>query len=153
MVFILIFVHYSDTMRHYCIVPLCNNRSGTPEAAGLSFYRLPLKDPALLKLWLVRIQRENTPVNQHSRVYSAHFEGGRKVGKKDIPSVFAWTKKASCPPPKEHTTNVTSQGSCLLEEDAQPTEDLSCNQETVDLEGMVMKSCLYLLGLKCPICH
>ena len=138
MVFILIFVHYSDKMPHYCIVPLCNNRSGTPEADGLSFYRLPLKDPVLLKSWLIRIRRENTPVNQHSRVCSAHFEGGRKVGKKDVPSVFAWTKKASRPPPKERTTNpdVTFQESCLLE-DVQPTEDLSCNQETVDLEGMV----------------
>ena len=72
-------------------------------------------------------------MNQHSRVCSAHFEGGRKVGKKDIPSVFAWTKKASRPPPKDRTTNVTSQESCLLEEDAEPTED---NQETVNLEGM-----------------
>ena len=74
--------HCSDIMPHYCIVPLCNNRSGTPEAAKLSFYRLPLKDPALLKLWLVRIRRENTPVNQHSRVCSAHFAGGKKVAKR-----------------------------------------------------------------------
>ena len=75
-------------------------------------------------------------MNRHSRVCSAHFEGGRKVGKKDIPSIFAWTKKASRPPPKECTTNVTFQESCLLLEDVQLTEDLSCNQETVDLEGM-----------------
>ena len=37
--------------------------------------------------------------------------------------MFAWTKKVSRPPPKERTTNVTFQESCLLEEDAQPTED------------------------------
>ena len=85
-----------------------------------------------MKLWLIRIRRENTPVNQHSRVCSAHFAGGKKW-QKDISSEFPWTKKASHPRPKEHTTNVTFQE----REDAQPTEDLSCNQETVDMEGMV----------------
>ena len=69
---------YSNNMPHYCIVPLCNNWSGTP---GISFYRLPLKDSDLLKQWLVKIRRENVPLNEYLRVWSEHFEGGKKVGK------------------------------------------------------------------------
>ena len=76
-------------MPHHCIVPLCYNNSGMP---GLSFYRLPLHNPSLLKEWLVKIRRENTPINEHSRVCSAHFKDGKKAGIFDIPVVFAWTK-------------------------------------------------------------
>lgn len=78
-------------MPHYCIVPLCKNISGTP---GISFHQLPLKDPELLKKWLIKIRRENTPITEHSRVCSAHFDGGKKKGKDDIPVVFACTKPA-----------------------------------------------------------
>ena len=88
-------------MPHYCIVPLCNNRSGTP---GISFYRLPLKDPDLLKQWLVKIRRENVPLNEYSRVCSEHFEGGKKVGKKAVPTVFAWTKPGGRPPPQDRSS-------------------------------------------------
>ena len=83
-------------------------------------------------------------VNQYFRVCSAHFEGGRKAGK-DIPSAFAWTKKVIRHPPKDRTTNVTSQGNHLSEEDAEP-ENFSCNPKTVDLESMVDKvtnTCIY----------
>ena len=121
----------------HCIVPLCNNHSGTP---GLSFYHLPLKDPVLLKLWLIRIRRENTPVNEYSRVCSTHFKGGRKNGKKDIPCVFAWTKKTSHLPPKERValrmTDIECQDSSLSEDDVEgPTEEFSHCPDTVDLEG------------------
>jgi len=87
-------------MPHYCIVPLCNNLSGTP---GISFYRLPLKDPDLFKQWLVKIRRQNVPLTIHSRICSEHFEDGRK---KDVPTVFAWTKPGSRPPPKDHSLQV-----------------------------------------------
>ena len=85
-------------MPHYCIVQLCNNRSGTP---GISFYHLPLKDLNLPKQWLVKIRRENVPLNEYSRVCSEHFEGGKKVGKKAVPTVFVWTKPGGHPPPQD----------------------------------------------------
>lgn len=91
-------------MPHYCIVPLCKNVSGTPD---ISFYRLPLNDSGLLKKWLIKIRRENTPINKHSRVCSAHFNGGKKQGKEDVPVVFAWTKPAR-PPPKSQRTASSS---------------------------------------------
>ena len=93
----------SIIMPHHCIVPLCNNHSGTP---GISFHRLPLKDPDLLKQWLIKIRRENTPINEYSRVCSEHFEGGKRKGRKDIPSVFAWTKSGGRPPPKNRILQV-----------------------------------------------
>ena len=62
-------------MPYYCIVPMCTNISGTP---CISFHRLPLNNPELLKIWLIKIRRENSPVNEHSRVCSEHFKDGKK---------------------------------------------------------------------------
>ena len=104
-------------MPHYCIVPLCNNWSGTPD---ISFYHLPLKDPDLLKQWLVKIRRQYVPLTRHSRVCSEHFEGGRKRGKKDVPTVFTWTKPGSCPPPKD----------CSLQ-----VQEISCKSSTTSISA------------------
>ena len=74
----------------------------------LSFHRLPLQDQNLLEKWLVNI-RANINVNSYSRVCSAHFEGGKKQGKNDVPTVFAWTKAVnSRPPPKQRPEPVVS---------------------------------------------
>ena len=101
-------------MPHYCIVPLCNNQSGTP---GISFYRLPLKDPNLLKQWLAKIRREDDiPLTKHSQVCSVHFEGGRKTGNESVPTIFAWIKQHSRPPPKD----------CSL-----PVENIQCKTLTI----------------------
>ena len=78
-------------MPHHCIVLQCNNNS--VKCPELSFYRLPLHDENLLKKWLVNIRRQNTSVNEHSRVCSAHFENGKKEGKDAVPTLFAWTKR------------------------------------------------------------
>ena len=85
-------------MVHHCIVPNCKSRSGTPSCIGVSFYALLLNHPALLKKWLVKIKRQNTPVNTNSRVCSRHFVGGKKNGDDDVPTIFAWTKPPRPPP-------------------------------------------------------
>ena len=77
-------------MPHHCIVPLCTNRSGN--CLGVSFHRLPLHNPPLLKQWLVNIRQENTPINKTSRVCSIHFKGGKKKGNLDVCVIFLWTK-------------------------------------------------------------
>ena len=64
----------------------------------LSFYRLPLNDQNLLEKWLVNIRRANIRLNEYSRVCSEHFEGGKKKGKKHVPTVFPWSKSASSRP-------------------------------------------------------
>ena len=75
-----------------CAVPLCTNRQR--KGSNVKFYRLPLKNKKLLKAWLTRIRCESIPVNNSTRICSDHFEGKRKKGKNDVPSVFAWTKRA-----------------------------------------------------------
>ena len=106
-------------MPHYCIVPMCTNVSGTP---GISFHRLPLKNPVLLKIWLIKIRRENAPVNEHSRICSEHFKDGKKQGKDDIPVVCAWTKPSRPPPKSRHTVTGTDVASEDVEYNA-PVED------------------------------
>ena len=71
--------------------------------SGISFHRPSLNNPALLKKWLIKIRRENAPVNEHSRVCSEHFKDGEKQGKDDIPIVFAWTKPSQPLPKARHT--------------------------------------------------
>ena len=44
---------------HFCVVPGCNNSS--TNRRDLSFHRLPLKNKALLKLWVHKIGRRNLP--------------------------------------------------------------------------------------------
>ena len=91
-------------MPHHCIVPECTNNSSMP---GLSFHRLPLHNENLLTKWLVNIKRVNTPVNEYSRVCSEHFEGGKKKGKDDIPTIFAWSKTTKArPAPKERENPI-----------------------------------------------
>ena len=73
----------------------------------LSFHRLPLHNENLLTKWLVNIRRVNTPVNEYSRVCSVHFEGGKKKGKDDVPTIFAWSNTITPrPPPKERENPV-----------------------------------------------
>ena len=77
-------------MPHHCIVSLCTSNSNLLE---LSFYRLPLHDKKLLQRWLVNIRRVNTNVNEHSRVCSDHFEGGKKQEKMLCPQYLHGLKK------------------------------------------------------------
>ena len=36
-------------------------------------------------------------VNKHAKICSVHFEGGKKNGEEDIPTLFPWSRK----PPKD----------------------------------------------------
>ena len=112
-------------MPHHCIVPFCTNRSGRRNGPKYSFYRLPLNNPPLLKQWLVKIRWENTPLSKNSRVCSAHFKGGRKCGKDDVPVIFSWSKSAR-PPRKQH---FSSEGSKTLQSDSSSEETETILQE------------------------
>ena len=73
----------------------------------LPFYCLPLHDQNLLQRWIVNIGRQNIRINEHSRVCSAHFEGGKKKGKDAVPTIFAWTKETvSRAPHKQQESTV-----------------------------------------------
>ena len=58
-------------MVHFCAVPGCSNRSNRD--TGLSFFSLPLKKKALLKVWIHKIRRKNLPLNSNTRACSNHF--------------------------------------------------------------------------------
>lgn len=116
-------------MPHHCIVPHCTNRSGNRNGPNrYSFYRLPLHNPPLLKQWLVKIRRENTPLNKNSRVCSAHFKGGKRSGKHDVPVIFSWSKRSRPSPRKRqvvaseatsnnlHSSSTNNESETVLQE-------------------------------------
>ena len=76
-----------------CCVPLCtNNFLNSP---NLSFYQIP-KDRNLQKKYVVLIRCNNLKVqSDNTRICSAHFEGGEKMSRSHLPSIFPWSKKRS----------------------------------------------------------
>ena len=109
-------------MPHYCIVPMCKNHSGMQ---GISFHRLPLSSPQVLKQWICKIRRESVPLNKYSRVCSVHFAGGKKDGPNDVPTIFAWTPATQAPPKPRECANELADVSIS-------TTHLDDNSEIVD---------------------
>ena len=88
-------------MVKHCIAFGCQNRSSKAECKDLSWHSLPLSNKNLLAQWLVKLRRENTPVNKNSYVCSQHFEancfikpmGGQRIRLKpdSVPTKFIFT--------------------------------------------------------------
>ena len=55
-----------------CILFGCPNTSS--KSSDISFHRLPLKNKKVLAKWIINIRRTHTPVNEHVRICSEHFE-------------------------------------------------------------------------------
>ena len=74
-------------MVHFCCVPGCSNRSN--RETGLSYFGLPLKNKALLKVWIQKIRRDNLPLNSNTRICSEHFVSAskRKLRLDEYPSL------------------------------------------------------------------
>ena len=79
-------------MSHYnCCVPHCTN--SFRNAPYMHYYRIS-KDPDVRKKYLVLIRNEKLKVNSEStRICSAHFDGGEKLSRTHLPSIFPWTKQ------------------------------------------------------------
>ena len=92
-------------MVNSCAVPLCTKRCRCNST--IRFYRLPLKKPKLLKIWLQLIRCKS--IILVIRVCSAYFSFGgkqkKKLGPEDIPSEFAWTKAKSQRPTRRWRNN------------------------------------------------
>ena len=73
-----------------CCVPGCVNNFRN--SSGLHYYRIP-KDRDLRKEY-VRLLRNKTLKldSDNRRICSSHFEGGKKIDRKHLPSIFPWTK-------------------------------------------------------------
>ena len=93
-------------MTKSCAVFGCHSRSGKPGCEGVAFYRLPMRDNKLLRIWLKRLRTESLRVNKNTRICSLHFEGGRKSGPNDIPSIFPWTNSRSRRPLRKRSTSA-----------------------------------------------
>ena len=89
-----------------CIAYGCNNRS-EDASKGISFFRLPLKNPELLKTWIVKLRLENPPIRESSRICSVHFsedcferdlkaelmpgtKGRRRLKPDAVPTIFSF---------------------------------------------------------------
>ena len=101
----------------YCVAFGCDN-STDKVCPGVSFHRLPVKNPPLLKQWLASLRLESPPVHDaNARVCSEHFSpdsfttymkeklldqpGGRRRLKNDaIPTIFTFSL-----PPKRRTAS------------------------------------------------
>ena len=82
-------------------------------------------------------------MNANTRICSEHFEGKAKKGKSDVPSIFAWTKKAKGRTTRKPQSNVDEQQSvseskarteCLTEPSnstSNTDEMLSCNSASM----------------------
>ena len=81
-------------MVNSCAVPLCTNRC--KPGSDIRFY---------FKIWLQRIRCESIPVDEYTRVCSAHFSGNpKRLGRNDIPSIFAWSKPTMPRPTRGRST-------------------------------------------------
>ena len=92
----------------YCVAYGYSN-STDKDCPGVSFHRLPLKNQALLKQWLVALKLEEVPINDpNARVCSEHFskscfstnlqeqllqQPGRRWLEKDaVPTIFSFNQ-------------------------------------------------------------
>jgi hypothetical protein len=90
-------------MTRHCIAYGCTNNSSKKGCAGLSWHSLPINNKGLLRTWLIKIKRENTPVTKNSYLCSTHFTadcfvrapGGSRVYLKpgSIPTIFSFSQE------------------------------------------------------------
>ena len=108
-----------STMVHCCCVPRCSNRSD--REGHLSFFRLLLKNKALLKGWIHRIGWKNLPLNPNMRVRSKHFEAAtkRRLLSDEYPSVrlsvltTSVKQKQRRPPKKRPSVELLQDGASV----------------------------------------
>ena len=93
---------------HYnCCVPLCTNHKR--KNPNLSFYRIP-KDERVRKEYSRLIRNETLKLqSSHTRICSAHFDGGKKRNRHHLPSIFPWSKPVNLrKPPVRRRLDVAS---------------------------------------------
>lgn len=78
-------------MAHYdCCIPGCTN--SYRNAPNLQYYRIP-KDPHIRRKYVVLMRNETLKLDSTStRICSVHFDGGEKLSRTHLPSIFPWTK-------------------------------------------------------------
>lgn len=74
-----------------CCVPLCTNNFRN--SSDVTFYRIPKKQ-SIRREYVRLLRNTNLKLNSDStRICSAHWNGGRKLSRSHLPSIFPWSKK------------------------------------------------------------
>lgn len=131
-------------MVKHCIAFGCQNRSSKAECKDLSWHSLPLSNKNLLAQWLVKLRRENTPVNKNSYVCSQHFEancfikpmGGQRIRLKpdSVPTNFIFTvEKPKRKEPADRATLNTKK--TKMEKSQQQSAPKQINIENTDFKS------------------
>ena len=121
------------------------NRSSKAECKDLSWHSLPLSNKNLLAQWLVKLRRENTPVNKNSYVCSQHFEancfikpmGGQRIRLKpdSVPTKFIFTvEKPKRKEPADRATLNTKK--TKIEKSQQHSAPEPINIENTDFKSV-----------------
>ena len=70
-----------------------NNFRNSTNSTGLTFYRIPKKE-SIRREYIRLLRNDNLKSKSEStRVYSAHWTGGKKLSRDHLPSIFPWSKK------------------------------------------------------------
>ena len=113
-----------NIMVRHCIAFGCTSRSSKEDCRGLAWNSFPLSNKNLLQKWLVKIRREDTPVNKNSYLCSKYFEpecfvkslGGQRMRLKPdaIPTKFIFSAekpRRKIPSDRQATTTTTKKSS------------------------------------------
>ncbi|XP_028517626.1 uncharacterized protein LOC110248722 [Exaiptasia diaphana] len=131
--------------KYNCCVPGCTN-SHRNKASGFKFYCLPT-DSELRKKYDVLIRNDNLKVTStHTRICCEHWEGGQKLSRTHLPSIFPWTEskqprrviaKASQETIENHkrkrknSTNISDMSDAMEIKDPEPeATQLDCSTQT-----------------------
>ena len=81
-------------MSHHfnCCVPECtNNFRNKPD---LHYYRIP-KSESARKYYKIALRNETLKLDSNqTRICSVHFEGGEKLSRNHLPTIFPWTRQS-----------------------------------------------------------
>ena len=115
-----------------CCIPTCS--SNTKRNPELSYYQIPT-DKKLRKMWLHWIGQANFTPNNHHRVCSKHFVGGKKTCLHNVPTIV---QKLLLPTqPKPRTTSKCRNRDNTIEESPEIEDEPTSEDRISELEELV----------------
>ena len=115
-------------MVNFCAVPGCSNRSDRD--TNVSYHRLPINKPLLLKQWIHKIGRVNPSICDSTRVCSEHFVNSK--GRKLRPDEYPTLKLPLCPT----EVSVSPPRRELIRHDL-PVKKRKCDSQVDTSSGML----------------
>ncbi|SMN01557.1 hypothetical protein SPONN_1005 [uncultured Candidatus Thioglobus sp.] len=134
-------------MPHNCAVQGCKNTSKSKSTTKLSFHAFPRSKPNILRRWFIKMKHPfDLELSKHAKICSAHFEGGKRKGEDDVPTVFPWSRQRQAPkdrpPPKprsrKHSCGPVSIG---INTDQPEQVSLGVNTESAPSVSTATNTC------------